>query len=64
MNARHAGSNAIQPPSDVGALVGQTNYIDYQALGYEGDPIENGGRFDKLGLEMVQARTVSEPKVE
>jgi len=31
-------------------LIGKTNYIDYKALGYEGDPIEIGGRFDKLGL--------------
>lgn len=35
---------------DVKELIGKTNYIDYKALGYEGDPIEAGGRFDKLGL--------------
>jgi len=35
---------------DVEELIGKTNYIDYQALGYDGDPIETGGRFDKLGL--------------
>jgi len=35
---------------DVGDLVGITNYIDYQALGYPGDPIETSGRFDKLML--------------
>jgi octaheme c-type cytochrome (tetrathionate reductase family) len=35
---------------DVEELIGKTNYIDYQALGYEGDPIESGGRFNKLGL--------------
>ena len=35
---------------DVKALIGKTNYIDYKALGYDGDPIETGGRFDKLGL--------------
>lgn len=35
---------------DVEELIGKTNYIDYKALGYEGDPIETGGRFDKLGL--------------
>jgi hypothetical protein len=35
---------------DVEELIGKTNYIDYKALGYEGDPIESGGRFDKLGL--------------
>ena len=36
--------------SDVADLIGATNYIDYRALGYDGDPIETGGRFDKLGL--------------
>jgi octaheme c-type cytochrome (tetrathionate reductase family) len=35
---------------DVEELIGKTNYIDYKALGYQGDPIETGGRFDKLGL--------------
>jgi len=35
---------------DVEDLIGKTNYIDYKALGYDGDPIETGGRFDKLGL--------------
>ncbi len=34
---------------DVGDLVGKSNYIDYKALGYEGDPIETRGRFKKLG---------------
>jgi len=34
---------------DVEELVGKTNYIDYKALGYEGDPIETRGRFKKLG---------------
>jgi len=37
---------------DVMALIGKTNYIDYKALGYDGDPIETGGRFDKLGLSI------------
>ena len=32
------------------ATVGITNYIDYQALGYPGDPIQTRGRFDKLML--------------
>jgi octaheme c-type cytochrome (tetrathionate reductase family) len=34
---------------DVEDLIGKTNYIDYKALGYEGDPIEVRGRFKKLG---------------
>ena len=38
---------------DVAELIGKTNYIDYEALGYEGDPIEAGGRFDKLGLSVA-----------
>ena len=40
---------------DVADLIGKTNYIDYQALGYDGDPIESGGRFDKLGLGVAYA---------
>ncbi|MGD1984984.1 MAG: Ni/Fe-hydrogenase cytochrome b subunit [Desulfobacterales bacterium] len=40
---------------DVADLIGTTNYIDYQALGYDGDPIESGGRFDKLGLGVAHA---------
>jgi hypothetical protein len=35
---------------DVSELIGVTNYIDYKALGYPGDPIEYSGRFDKLML--------------
>jgi hypothetical protein len=41
---------------DVSELIGVTNYIDYKALGYPGDPIEYSGRFDKLML------TVSRPE--
>ena len=41
---------------DVAELIGKTNYIDYEALGYEGDPIEAGGRFDKLGLSVAHSR--------
>ena len=40
---------------DVTDLVGKTNYIDYKALGYPGDPIEHGGRFTKLGLRGAHA---------
>jgi hypothetical protein len=49
----HKGINfksLAQKGRDVVELIGKTNYIDYKALGYEGDPIEIGGRFDKLGL--------------
>jgi len=38
---------------DVADLIGKTNYIDYKALGYAGDPIETGGRRDKLGLKVA-----------
>jgi octaheme c-type cytochrome (tetrathionate reductase family) len=38
---------------DVAELIGKSNYIDYEALGYEGDPIEKSGRFDKLGLDVA-----------
>ncbi len=34
--------------SDVQELTGKSNYIDFKALGYAGDPIETGGRFTKL----------------
>ncbi|MFW5836373.1 MAG: tetrathionate reductase family octaheme c-type cytochrome [Desulfovibrionaceae bacterium] len=35
---------------DVGPLVNATDYIDFKALGYAGDPIIHGGRFKKLPL--------------
>jgi octaheme c-type cytochrome (tetrathionate reductase family) len=35
---------------DVSDLVGTTDYIDFKALGYDGDPIIYGGRFKKLRL--------------
>jgi hypothetical protein len=44
---------------DVADLIGKTNYIDYQALGYDGDPIETGSRFDKLGLGVAHADRAS-----
>ncbi len=37
---------------DVEHLIGETNYIDFKELGYEGDPISYGGRFKKLPLKM------------
>jgi octaheme c-type cytochrome (tetrathionate reductase family) len=35
---------------DVQELIDTTDYIDFKALGYEGDPIIHGGRFKKLPL--------------
>jgi len=35
---------------DVGGLVGGTDYLGFEKLGYEGDPIVYGGRFRKLPL--------------
>ena len=48
-----------QRGQDVADLIGKTNYIDYQALGYDGDPIETGSRFDKLGLGVAHAAGAS-----
>ncbi len=36
---------------DVGHLIGETDYIDFKALGYKGDPIIYGGRFKKLRIK-------------
>jgi len=33
---------------DVADLAGKSDYLDFKALGYQGDPIETGGRFTKL----------------
>jgi hypothetical protein len=41
---------------DVSDLVGTTDYIDFKALGYEGDPIISGGRFKKLPLGISIAK--------
>jgi len=35
---------------DVSHLIGTTDYIDFKALGYKGDPIIHGGRFKKLPM--------------
>lgn len=32
-------------------LIQEGNYLDFKALGYEGDPIIHGGRFEKLPLD-------------
>jgi len=41
---------------DVEELIGKTNYINYEALGYGDDPIEMGGRFDKLHFARTQRK--------
>jgi len=35
---------------DVSHLIGSTDYINFKALGYKGDPIVYDGRFKKLPL--------------
>jgi hypothetical protein len=35
---------------DVSHLIGKTDYLNFKALGYKGDPIIHGGRFKKLPL--------------
>ena len=35
---------------DVSDLVDSTDYLDFKALGYKGDPIQYGGRFTRLPL--------------
>jgi hypothetical protein len=35
---------------DVSHLVGTTDYIDFKALVYKGDPILHGGRFKQLPM--------------
>ncbi|SDU61953.1 octaheme c-type cytochrome, tetrathionate reductase family [Desulfobacula phenolica] len=39
---------------DVGHLIEKTDYIDFKALGYKGDPIIYGGRFKKLPMGYKQ----------
>ena len=40
-------------------LIGITNYLVYEALGYEDDPIETGGRFDKLPMGRIEKQRAS-----
>jgi hypothetical protein len=40
----------LEQGRDVTNLIGQTNYIDFVKLGYRGDPIVYGGRFERLPL--------------
>lgn len=40
---------------DVSDLIGQTDFIDFKALGYEEDPIIHGGRFKRLPLGAMPA---------
>jgi len=42
----------VKEGHNAGRLIGKTDYIDFKALGYAGDPIEVGGRFEKLPLKM------------
>ncbi len=49
---------------DVSDLIGQTDYIDFQALGYKGDPILYGGRFKQLPLGTVSASEVQKPQAD
>ncbi len=44
----------LKEGKDVGELVGKSNYIDFKALGYAGDPVEAGGRFKSLPLVKVE----------
>jgi len=44
---------------DVDELIGKSNYIDFKALGYRGDPVETGGRFQKLPFSKVKGSNVS-----
>ncbi len=46
---------------DVGQLEGKTDYIDFKALGYKGDPIEVGGRFGKLLFGKDKIAKTKEP---
>ncbi|MEN8244429.1 MAG: tetrathionate reductase family octaheme c-type cytochrome [Thermodesulfobacteriota bacterium] len=39
---------------DVAELAGKSDFIDFEALGYAGDPVETSGRFDKLGLGLAR----------
>ncbi len=41
---------------DVSHLIESTDYIDFKALGYRGDPIIHGGRFKKLPLGYREGR--------
>ncbi len=40
---------------DVGHLIGKTDYINFKALGYEGDPIIHGGRFTRLPMSYKES---------
>lgn len=40
---------------DVGPLIEKTDYIDFKALGYKGDPIIYGGRFKRLPMGYLES---------
>jgi len=43
-------SYMVSKGRDVSHLIGSTDYIDFKALGYKGDPIVPGGRFKKFPM--------------
>ena len=43
---------------DVSHLIDKTDYIDFKALGYKGDPIIHGGRFKKLPMGYEKSEKV------
>ncbi|MBU2515148.1 tetrathionate reductase family octaheme c-type cytochrome [bacterium] len=45
---------------DVSELIGVSNYLDFKALGYEGDPIETKGRFQKLPIMNKSSKSVGQ----
>jgi len=47
---------------DVSDLIGQTDFINFKALGYEGDPILYGGRFKELPLGATVAAPARTPQ--
>ena len=42
----------VKEGHDVEGFIAKTDYIDFKSLGYAGDPVEVGGRFKKLPLEI------------
>ena len=44
----------LEQGRDVADLVGESDYIDFRKLGYPGDPVIHGGRFERLPLRYQQ----------
>ena len=60
-------SDLVKEGYDAQGFVGKTDFLDFRALGYAGDPIEVGGRFSKLPLDLRVQRKVEKkppPKME